>query len=253
MKAETIKYCNKDCIILWNVINTFNELIFEKFNLNIHRFQTLPSLAFGIYRSKYLKDFKVPLISGQIFNDIRKSYTGGACDVYKPFGENLYIYDVNSLYPFVMMNRPMPVGDIKFFEGDISLITEWKDLFGFMQVEITAPANMKHPILQTKLKVGKAGLRTVAPLGTWNDWLFSEEIKNAIDLGYNVKVVKGYTFDQQVIFKEYIEDLYKIKASHTKDESMYLIAKLLMNSLYGRFGLDFMLDTTVIVEEMKLI
>lgn len=104
-----------------------------------------------------------------MFEELRKSYTGGSVDVYKTFGKDLYTYDINSLYPSVMMVFPVPVGVIKFFDGDITQIFPWSEIFGFLQVEITAPANLQHPIIQTKLQVGKNGLRTVAPLGTWTD------------------------------------------------------------------------------------
>ena len=110
-----------------------------------------------------LKDHKIPLITGQIFNDIRKSYIGGSTDMYKPFGKNIYAYDVNSLYPYVMKNYPMPIGNITFFEGDISKFET--NPFGFFEVEITAPNNLNIPILQTKINTGN-GIRTIAPLGT---------------------------------------------------------------------------------------
>ena len=35
---------------------------------------------------------------------IRGSYYGGAVDYYKAYGENLHYYDVNSLYPYAMLN-----------------------------------------------------------------------------------------------------------------------------------------------------
>lgn len=58
MKTETVKYCEQDCFVLFHIIDRFNSLIFELYNLNVHRFPSLPSLAFGIYRSKYLKGFQ---------------------------------------------------------------------------------------------------------------------------------------------------------------------------------------------------
>lgn len=98
-------------------------------------------------------------------------------------------------------------GEIKFFEGDITKLFPWSELFGFFKVEITAPTNLEHPILQTKMWIDKAGMRTVAPQGAWTDWLFTEEIKNAMDYGYTFKVIKGYTFDQANIFEEYVSEL----------------------------------------------
>ena len=35
---------------------------------------------------------------------IRRGYYGGHADTYKPYGDNLYYYDVNSLYPFAIEN-----------------------------------------------------------------------------------------------------------------------------------------------------
>ena len=249
LKDETIKYCLQDCKTLYQIIAKFNNLIFDKYSLNIHNFPTLPSLAFGIYRAKYLNDHKIPLITGQIFKDIREGYSGGATDVYKPFGNNIFRYDVNSLYPYIMKSMSMPVGNITFFDGDITKIN--KNAFGFFNVEIIAPDNLNHPILQTRVDTGN-GLRTVAPLGKWKDMIFSEEMNNAIKYGYKFNILSGYLFEQANIFSEYIEDLYEIKKSHNKDEPMYLISKLLMNSLYGRFGMDYMLYTHNIIEDNEL-
>jgi len=119
MKDETIKYCNIDCISLYQIILKFNALIFDLFNLNIHKFPTLPSLALGVFRSNFLKINTIPQISGQVAKDIRMSYTGGACDMYIPKSEkdsNLYAYDVNSLYPSVMKDNDMPIGKPTFFK-----------------------------------------------------------------------------------------------------------------------------------------
>lgn len=43
---------------------------------------------------------------------VRKSYFGGASDIYKARGVRLRYYDVNSLYPYAMKN-PMPLELIK--------------------------------------------------------------------------------------------------------------------------------------------
>jgi len=249
LRNETINYCQQDCISLYQVIYKFNNLIFDKYQLNIYKFPTLPSLAFGIYRAHYLKDYHIPLISGQIFNDISKSFTGGSTDMFKPFGSNLFSYDVNSLYPFVMHNFDMPVGKIKFFEGNILKINP--KAFGFFECIITAPKNLKHPILQTKIDTGN-GIRTISPLGTWTGIYFSEEIYNAMKYGYKFEILRGYTFERKNIFKEYVSDLYKIKESHSKNDPMYLISKLLMNSLYGRFGMNEIFFIHEIIDDIKL-
>ena len=158
----------------------------------------------GIYRCNYLKDYKIPIISGKLFSDLRQSYTGGSTDMglRPPEGKNIYAYDVNSLYPTVMKNEQMPVGNITYFEGDINLVDNKP--FGFFEVEITAPLDIKHPIIQTKVDTGN-GKRTISPLGIWKDMIFSEEMYNAMTLGYKFKIIRGYLFDKANIFSEYID------------------------------------------------
>ena len=62
------------------------------------------------------------MLSGKIFKNLQLSYTGGATDMYIPTNlknEKVYCYDVNALYPSVMLNNPMPLGKPTYFEGDI--------------------------------------------------------------------------------------------------------------------------------------
>jgi hypothetical protein len=59
--------------------------------------------------------------------------------------------------------------------------------------------------------------------------------------------VKGYTFNKGYIFKDYVEKLYAIKESHPKGSPMNMNAKLLLNSLYGRFGMSPHSDEHIII------
>jgi hypothetical protein len=56
--------------------------------------------------------------------------------------------------------------------------------------------------------------------------------------GYSFKILEGYLFEKANIFEEYIKVLYKIKSTTDSNDSLYYISKLLMNALYGRFGLN---------------
>jgi hypothetical protein len=56
--------------------------------------------------------------------------------------------------------------------------------------------------------------------------------------GYKFKVIRGYLFERENIFKEYVEDLYKIKLNSKPGSPDYSISKLLLNSLYGRLGMN---------------
>ena len=236
-KKELIKYCEIDVISLYQVINEFRDLIYSLFRVDVIRFPTISSLAFGIFRSNFLReDTKIPLVFNQIYYDIKESYTGGSVDLFKPFGVNIKGYDVNSLYPYIMKNYEMPVGNIVYFMGDISLLGEIP--YGIFEVEVEAPEHIRHPILQVKVKTKKSGYRTISPLGNWTSWYHSEEIKNAKRLGYKFKILRGYKFESEIIFKDYVEHIYELKSKATPGDSIYIISKLLLNSLYGRFGMS---------------
>lgn len=64
----------------------------------------LSSLALSIFRMKYYDATNWPIHIPSMNEDsfLRRAYYGGHTDVYKPRGDNLDYYDVNSLYPFVM-------------------------------------------------------------------------------------------------------------------------------------------------------
>lgn len=75
LKIETNRYCEQDCKSLYQVIYKFQDLIFEYFKVNIHKYPTLPGLSFAIFRMNYLMEDNIPQIAGQIYQDIQKSYT----------------------------------------------------------------------------------------------------------------------------------------------------------------------------------
>jgi hypothetical protein len=72
---------------------------------------------------------------------------------------------------------------------------------------------------------------------------------NAERYGYRFEVVRGLIFEKQVIFSDFINTLYEIKKSVAKSDPMYLISKLLQNSNYGRWALNYDLPSHFIVND----
>jgi hypothetical protein len=254
---EAINYCRKDVIGLYQVISNFSSLIFNHFKINIKTYPTIPSLSFGIYRSLFMPDKVIPMITSKIQRDIQSGYTGGSVDMFIPSfniitkekDKKIYSYDVNSLYPFVMKDNDYPVGNPTYFEGNI--INADPNAFGFFYCKIIAPKDLKHPILQIHHKT-KDGIRTVSPLGSFSGWFFSEELKNALSFGYKINLIKGYTFEKANIFSGYINDLYSLRLSYPKTDPMNYISKILLNSLYGRFGMKEINEDIFLIEKREL-
>jgi hypothetical protein len=254
LKCETIKYCEQDVHTLYQILDVFSKKIYSLFRIDLFKYPTLSSLAFAIYRSNFLKkDMNIPLINGELFNFFKLGYTGGSVDVYKPQGEKVYRYDVNSLYPYVMEVCDMPTDNPTYFEGDI-LKFDPKP-YGFFEVEINTPDEMDIPLLQLRFKT-KEGSKTIAPLGKWKGVYFSEELFNAQKYGYSFKILRGYLFQKKNLFKKYVNTLYELKVNSKKGSPDYIISKLLLNNLYGRLGMNPEMENHIICpykDEIKYI
>jgi hypothetical protein len=233
-----VRYCKDDCISLYQILIKFRKLIFDEFNILIDKYPTTPSLAFAIFRSKYLKDGTIPIISGNIDKFIRDSYSGGSTDMIIPYGENVHVYDVNSLYPTSMANQLFPVGKINIFT-DLNEVPEnylWftvRYMHEFMQEHeaiVSTKTDMHIPYLQVHRN------RTLSPIGTFGMTITSAEYYNSLN-DYNIEIIKGYHFKGENLFYDYVTDMYNLRMKYLKSHPMNFIAKLLMNSLYGRFGM----------------
>ena len=99
---------------------------------------------------------------------------------------------------------------------------------GFFNVNVTTPTNILHPILPKKVNN-----TTVYGIGSWTDWYYSEELKNAAKLGYTFEILEGYLFKTADLFSNYIDTMYHMKETSEKDTPNYLIPKMLQNSLFG--------------------
>ena len=149
----------------------------------------------------------------------------------------------------------MAVGDPIYFEGNILDFKERPSgFFSEAEVDITTPNDLLYPILQTRV-LTQDGYRTVAPLGSWRDVLSSTEIYNAMDnFGYRFKVHRGFIFaETDIIYDRYVEYFNNIKTNTPKNDSMYLISKLLMNGLFGKTGQDYKFNDTLILNENSLV
>jgi hypothetical protein len=96
------------------------------------------------------------------------------------------------------------------------------------------------------------GFRTIAPNGTFRMKINSCEYFNALK-DYDIQVRSGFLFDKTNIFYDYVNDMYDLRMQYPKDHPMNMIAKLLQNSLYGRFALNPLLENHVFCnfEEFK--
>ena len=189
-----------------------------------------------------------PILPYDIDQDIRKSYRGGFTylnDVYKEkeTGAGL-VFDKNSMYPSKMKYERLPIGTPQFFEGKY----ENDPLYNLYIQTFSCSFDLKEgkiPTIQIK------DLYYFMPneyLKTSNELPITLTLTN-IDLelfleNYNVKDLKwinGWKFKSiKGLFNKYIDywTEQKINAKKEQNSSLYTISKLMLNSLYGKFGLN---------------
>jgi DNA polymerase type B, organellar and viral len=175
---------------LYQVLSKFSEYIFLNHSIQLIDSVTISSLALIIYLSKYYYE-NIPLINKEsIYKDIKQGYFGGVTEVYKPYGENLYYYDVNSLYPHAALN-PMPGKDCLYEDNINTSITNLPNFFGFYYCHIKTN-DLYLGLLPFRSKKG-----IIMPNGSWEGWYLSEELKFAGEMGYDITIIKGYHFNKE--------------------------------------------------------
>jgi len=231
---ELIRYNMRDS----EVSQKFIRFLYDAFyGLGATPKMTIASTAMSLYKNRYLIDdyFVHP---DDILIEQFKGYYGGRVEAFKRGHiEDCIYYDFNSLYPSVMRNEyPDPNSLRRCRENDIVKIESYE---GMSDVEVSAP-DIKIPLLPFRDEVNH---KLIFPAGNFRSWQTHAELREAVKLGYTIKkVYKTYYYKKECRpFASYVEDMYKLRQRYKKEgNNMELVVKLLMNSLYGKFGQKFM-------------
>lgn len=239
LSDDEISYIKNDVEIMARALDILFKMGLTK--------MTIASDAISFYKGLN-KNFKLyyPILDYTVDENIRRSYKGGFTylnPLYKEVetGRGI-VLDVNSLYPSVMKNEKLPIGEPLYFEG------KYKDdkLYNLYVQVISCSFKVKSnmiPTIQIKgnlsfipneyLESSKGDIVTLTLTNVDLDLFFKHY--DVYDLtyhgGYKFKSVKG-------LFNNYIDywSAEKIKAKKEGNGARYLISKLLLNSLYGKFG-----------------
>ena len=228
-------------ISLYQVCDRFGDYVYNTFNVDFSTCNTISSLAMKIYITKF-NTKNIPLITNHnIFYNIKEGYFGGISEVYRPYGENLYYYVINSQYPHASL-KPMPGLKCKILSKIDKDLKDLKDLFGFYYCEIYAPKDLYIGLLPVRLDDGN-----YLPCGYWKGTYFSEQLKLAASQGYKIRVLSGFKFESSYDnFRNYVLKLFEIKS--TSNEMISFIIKSLLNNLFGRLGMSLEKQVTKVVE-----
>ncbi len=225
------EYCLNDCRILQYAIVKLMRFIISH-NLGPFSF-TQASQAMAAFRSRFMKheifvhdNYKALVLE-------RKAYHGGLVQNFF-IGEvknKVWKLDVNSLYPSVMLNK-FPNKLVAFKESpSVRNLRRWIDTMAVVaQVDIQTKKN-------TYCYKTKEGLLEVR--GNFTTELCGPELRFALrenDIKY---CYHACIYTLQPIFTEFINFFWNKRLEFRKppkNEVYDLFCKLMMNSLYGKFG-----------------
>ena len=241
LTEEEISYIKNDVEIVARAIEILHKQGLTKMTTGANALEEYKRI---ISKKLFEKWFPPPLYD----SDIRQAYKGGFTYLNPKYCgkdiKNGIVLDVNSLYPSVMYYSPLPYGEGKYFTG--KYIND--DNYNFYIQMFRCQFKLKKgyiPTIQLKnnmffvpteyLESSKGEYITMC-LTNIDLELFFEHYEV-----YDIDYISGWKFRSYIgLFKNYIDKWNKIKVQATieKNGAMRSIAKLMLNSLYGKFALN---------------
>ena len=262
------EYCLQDCRVMMAAMEYYFERCREETNgEKMYGWMTAASTAYHLCMMHVKermtpKDFRnsfPPCNAQNGFPDwLREGYKG-AVPLLDPAikGKVLHdvkVFDINSQYPDKMRNYPLPIGyPVKIEKPTREKLMRLKEegKLWIAQVQLVADVKEGHrPTFLLKRK-GVDGETLAAHINDL-DGMFTDkksfQVVTSVDIDYllrdyDVKYMDvldavGFKTDERHLIAPFIDKWYEIKeaASRKGDKPMKAFAKLILNSLYGKFG-----------------
>ena len=218
-----IDYAKRDAEILVKCLVRLDETIFNLFGTHIG--YTLAGTAVRSWRGNISSSYFRP---ERIDEFVRSAYFGGA--VLGKFGQHftdLYTYDINSSYPYVMREYGVPYGNYAKSHYIVPGVP------GIYRVKVRTPDNLLFPILPKRKDTG--GI--IWPSGTFETTSTNLELEFAIEQGYEIlEVLDGIIWNETINpFVQFVTYCEESRREY-KGTPLEIVIKLIQNSVYGKFG-----------------
>jgi hypothetical protein len=219
-------YNEQDCRALWSVLGRFHTMVED--NLGGEVGITTPATAMKTWRRKYLPH---KIHRGEDAHEfVFSTYCGGRTEVFQREASNLNYYDINSSYPAVM-REPMPSGPAIWWSGEPPDCFTRPDSGYVGFVEASVELNDYIPLLPVK-RDGKLMFPAGRINGRW-DWAELSRVRDSV-----VRYGQSVWFASSPLLASMVEDLYPYRDPSLPgyDAGLAYVVKILLNSLYGKFG-----------------
>lgn len=229
---ELSLYCKQDVRILVLAMEQYWDFIREHKLGNFA--MTRASQAMHAYRHRFMHHDIIIHDDKNIISLERAAYYGGRVEAFyigKLPDDEYVSLDINSMYPYVMQKYKYPT---KFLDYKENIPVE----------QLKWVLNRYMVIAEVEIKTDDAAYairrdgKLIFPIGHFVTYLCSEGLKYAIEHNHIVKVNKAAAYKGEYLFNEWVSYMYPLKdAYRSQGNTIYAqIVKILLNSLYGKFG-----------------
>lgn len=224
---EHIEYAKRDVMILLKGLPRLFDLIQEHFGV-IAGPTTAGTALKAWQKSLPWEDIYNSSVYGAQEEFIRQAYYGGLVFLTtNKAHENCITFDINSSYPSVMDEFGVPYGRIAVSDDYMS------GMPGIYRCRVRAPDNLIVPILPARNERGS--MRWYK--GEFDTCVTNQELIFAAQHGYEIlEIYEGICFEEMVFPFSALINHCKFLRKMYKGLSVEALAKLIQNSLYGKFG-----------------
>lgn len=216
-----IDYLRDDCITLYHAINAFQS--------EYGRHLTQAGAAMAQWRK--ISKTVIPKSTAEFFDEFKIYYYGGRVQCFKHgiIEKQFSVFDINSAYPFAMLSAHAYGLDFVASEKELEQYPRGPAFF-----HIRALSTGAFPYREKTGLSFPSDYQTREFFVTGWELIAVEETGTALD----VEIIGVKYFPHLQDFSEYIQHFYqkRMTARASGDKAGDLFAKLLMNSLYGKFG-----------------
>lgn len=225
-------YCLRDAEIIFDAVSQLQE---ELMSLGGELHPTVSGCSMDLFRRKFMQA-SWPIVDENINRLARQAYYGARCEPYR-LGRVSGVngYDYSSLYPSIMSQAQFPHPGKIVQEIQPNQYHHLLKRDGIAQVSVFIPDHISPPL---PVRVDR---KLFFPSGQASGCWTLSELRNACDSGVEILSCDWILFSYQTFnpFVDFIESLYKLRVLHAQDSKLKeRFFKLLMNSAYGRYGLN---------------
>lgn len=225
-------YCRRDVEVLAKAMHTYREFVGA--NKLGGMAKTIAGQAFRAFRHRFMSEDIEIHDDDDTLKLERDAYYGGRTEclhIGRLEGDEYYIFDVRSMYPYVMAQGKYPVQLIAYAERTsvprLRMLVKRYHLIADVDIKTDEPV---YPVRHNK--------RLVFPVGEFQTALQGAELEHALAHNRVRRCYRSAIYFKVPIFAGYVDALYSLRLGYANEgnEPFVFLMKRLLNSLYGKFG-----------------